>query len=225
MNRTLIIGDIHGCINTFKHLLYKILDINTSDRIIILGDLIDRGPKSKDVVDELIRLQKEKFNICSLRGNHEQMLIDSSIFKDNFPLWSRNGGAKTCESFKIKHIKELPNEYIEFFKSLPNYIQLDKYLLVHAGLNFDIDNPLEDKEAMLWVRNNYIIKEKIGNRKLIVGHTPQSIDDIKKGLNSDIIKLDGGCVYYGYKKNLGDLVALDLENFKLFNTKNKDYTF
>ncbi len=225
MNRTLVIGDIHGCINTFKYLIYKILKIDTTDRIIILGDLIDRGPNSKAVVDEVIRLKKSGFKISSLRGNHEQMLIDASIFKDNFPLWKRNGGAKTCESFGINHIKELPKQYIDFFRAMPSYIELEKFILVHAGLNFDIDNPIDDKESMIWVRNNFIIKEKIENRKIIVGHTPQSIEEIQTGLNSDIIKLDGGCVYYGFKKNLGNLVALELDTQKLFYTQNIDSTF
>lgn len=223
MNRTLVIGDIHGCINTFRKLLYNVLHIDKDDRIVLLGDLIDRGPDSKSVVDEVIKLTEENYNIISIRGNHEQMLIDTSIIKDNFTLWKRNGGAKTIESFKITHINELSKEYLEFFKSMPSFVELENYILVHAGLNFEIDNPLEDKTSMMWVRNNSIEKEKINGKRLIVGHTPQSIDDIIIGLKTDIIKLDGGCVYYGFKKNLGYLVALELENMKLHYTVNTDY--
>lgn len=223
MNRTLVIGDIHGCIRTFRELLYNILHIDKGDRIILLGDLIDRGPDSKSVIDEIINLKNDKYDITALRGNHEQMLIDTSIIKDNFALWKRNGGARTIESFNISHINELDKSYLEFFKSMPHFIELDDFVLVHAGLNFEIENPLEDKTSMMWVRNNSIEKEKIKGKRLIVGHTPQSIEDIIVGLNSEIIKLDAGCVYYGFKKNLGYLAALDLETMKLQYSINIDY--
>jgi serine/threonine protein phosphatase 1 len=79
MPRVFIIGDIHGCNKTFRKLVLEKISIRKTDKIYCLGDYIDRGPDSKGVIDFIIQLRKDGFNIHTLRGNHEQLLLESEI--------------------------------------------------------------------------------------------------------------------------------------------------
>ncbi len=82
-------------------------------------------------------------------------------------------------------------------------------------MNFELDDPFQDEEAMLWIRDEICVPEKIGGRKLVCGHTPVPLAKIESSLSTNKILLDGGCVYYGTHPNVGYLVALELETLKL----------
>ncbi len=225
MDRVIVIGDIHGCVNTLKELLYNIIKINKSDKLIFLGDYIDRGLHSREVIDELIYLKNNNYNTIFLRGNHEQMLLDTYFHPELYPQWLINGAANTLSSFRINNIKDLDENYLRFFQSTKFYYEIENYVIVHAGLNFELENPLNDIISMLWTRNLSIDKSKINNRKLIVGHTPKLISEIKESIyKGDTIFLDGGVVYNDMKteSGKGNLVAYDLINDELFYLENSE---
>ena len=209
MKRTFAIGDIHGCCKTFKKLLLNNLNINKKDEIYCLGDYIDRGEDSKGVIDFILDLRSEGFQIHTLRGNHEQLLLDSIVDEDEKKTWLRNGGNKTLQSFGIKSLTELPEKYLSFFKETEFHIKVGECILVHAGLNFDAENIFQDQEAMLWMRDYEAFEPALGNRILIHGHTPESLDFIlnQKG---NCINIDGGCVFNQHDR-LGNLVSFDLK--------------
>lgn len=221
--RRIVVGDIHGCYKSLYNLLNEVIKINKKDYIYFLGDFIDRGNKSKKVVNYIIELLIKGYNIKCLLGNHEQMLLESLNSDSSFSNWYKSGGKQTLESFDINHPIELKKKYKLFFENLFNYIELDDYILVHGGLNFSYENPLGDISSMCWIRNldpNEINISKIKNKKIIVGHTPTSLDEIINSLNSNRIVLDGGCVYNNSDENLGHLVALDIDSMELFTQKN-----
>lgn len=125
------ISDIHGCFHTFKELLNKI-GLNKSDELYLLGDYINRGSNSKEVIDFVIDLQNQNYAIKTLKGNHEEMVFDSIELED----WT-NGEEETLKSFGIKHLKELAKKYINWFSNLSHFIEYDEFIFVHAGLNFN----------------------------------------------------------------------------------------
>ncbi len=218
IHRIIAIGDIHGCCKTFKKLLIENLKITRPDVIYLLGDYIDRGPDSKGAIDFILHLRSEGFQIHTLRGNHEQMLLD--LIHDNFEkrIWLDNGGNATLKSFNISAANKLPEKYFSFFHQTQLYIQTNDYIFVHAGLNFYNEDIFEDKEAMLWIRDFYPDQPVLGNRLLIHGHTQLPLQAIldQKG---NCIDIDGGCVYTS-QKNLGYLVAYDLLAKKYIAEKN-----
>ncbi len=218
MKRIFAIGDIHGCCNTFKEMLLNKIKIQKSDKIYCIGDYIDRGKDSKGVIDFILKLRLDGYHIYTLRGNHEQMLLDSVINETEMDIWLRNGGSETMQSFGINSIKELPYQYLSFFKRTKFYIKTRKYIFVHAGLNFNNENIFEDKEAMLWIRDFYPEQFVLKNKLLIHGHTPESLDYIlnQKG---NCINIDGGCVFRDYAY-LGKLVALNLNERKFIPVNN-----
>jgi serine/threonine protein phosphatase 1 len=220
-NRTFVIGDIHGCSATLRRLVDITLLPHLDDRIYLLGDLIDRGPDSKGVLDFIFELRERGLSVESICGNHEEMYRQASRSRHNMGLWSANGGQATLASFQADGIGDIPQRYRDFLDSLPIYVLLDDFVLVHAGLNFDTQDPFSDVVAMLWTRDSYVDPQRIGGRRLICGHTPVSLSSLEESLSSSKIMLDNGCVFGGLPET-GRLAALELESMTLFLQSNID---
>ncbi len=219
--RTFVIGDIHGCAATLRRLVVSMLKPVPGDQIYLLGDIIDRGPDSKGVLDFIFELRARGLSVSSVRGNHEEMLLQASDNNYNLSLWTTNGGQAALQSFQADGPGDIPHIYRDFLDSLPPYILLDDFVIVHAGLNFDPPNPFEDTGAMLWTRSPYVDRQRIGGRRLICGHTPVSRTRLEASLNSSKIMLDNGCVFVG-RSDMGSLAALELESMKVYYQKNID---
>ena len=218
MERTFAIGDMHGCIRTFDALLFNKIQIQKTDSIYCVGDYIDRGKSSKEVIDLILKLNAEGYHVYTLRGNHEQMMLDADSYEEAMDLWLKNGGKATMKSFEIDSLSDLPDKYLSFLMRTEFYLKKDNYIFVHAGLNFDIENIFEDKDAMLWARDFAPHQPALGNQLLIHGHTPESLKYIlnQKG---NCINIDGGCVYTN-SACFGNLVAFDVNEKKFISISN-----
>lgn len=219
--RTFVIGDIHGCAATLRRLVEEMLHPLPADHIYLLGDLIDRGPDSKGVLDLIFELRERGLSVSSIRGNHEEMFLQAVDDHQSLGMWTANGGFATLASFQADGPGDIPLRYRDFLGSLPLFILLDDFVIVHAGLNFDTQNPFLDADAMLWTRSHSVDRQRIGGRRLICGHTPVSLDQLKASLNGSKIMLDNGCVFGGLPES-GNLAALELMSMKLFLQPNID---
>lgn len=223
--RRFAISDIHGCARTFKRLVKEKLRLQPGDTLFLLGDYVDRGPDAKGVLDYIFKLQTKGVHIHALRGNHEDLLLKglySKSLRRNFLL---NGGDTTLKSFGVKALEDIPEKYIAFLRQLDYYFEVEDKLLVHAGFNFQARHIFEDREAMIWIRGMDIEEEKLGNRYVIHGHTPQSKMDIKRQFNRQprprALNIDCGCVYrhrFGAR-----LCALNLDTWQLHFSRNVDF--
>jgi serine/threonine protein phosphatase 1 len=220
--RKFVIGDIHGCALTLESLLFKKCKIKKEDYLYFLGDYIDRGKRIKKSLDFLLDLSEQNYNCNFLIGNHEEAFLNSLDNYQYFINWKKIGGSDTLKSFKVNFPAEIPAKYVDFIRNLKYYFIVDRYVLTHGGLNTSIDDPFTDFYSMLWTRAEKINTKKIDGRKLIVGHTPKSLQFIKESLKKDVINLDGGCVYKDYNPLYGNLVALELNSKELFVQKNID---
>lgn len=219
MERIVAIGDIHGCNEALQIMLFEEINIKKTDHLYFLGDYIDRGPDSKGVIDTLINLQQENYNIHTLRGNHEEMMMDSYKNFESFIRWYSNGGIATLESFGVDSYADMEKEYRDFFEQTKFYTENGKYIFTHAGLNFDRPDIFADKEAMLWARGFKPNQSALFNKILIHGHTPKSLSYINEQ-KGNCINIDGGCVYAD-RKNLGNLVAISLPEKEFIVVENK----
>src|SRR4051794_38137109 len=122
MGRIFAIGDIHGCCKTFQKLLLDKIHILKTDKIYCIGDYIDRGKDSKGVIDFIIKLRKKGYHIHTLRGNHEQLMMDSTQSEAKFKHWTKNGGEATLKSFRIASYDKLKPVYKNFFKRTKYFI-------------------------------------------------------------------------------------------------------
>jgi serine/threonine protein phosphatase 1 len=89
-NRLFAIGDIHGCFDSLKELVKNKIQLQKNDKLILLGDYIDRGNKSKEVIDFIIELLEKGYDVIPLMGNHEAMLLDAYENEKNTPNWIQN---------------------------------------------------------------------------------------------------------------------------------------
>jgi len=162
---TYAIGDIHGCLDELKHLIQTLQEkagLSSADRLVFVGDYIDRGPDSKGVIDYLIQLQG-RYPCIFLMGNHEDMMlwylgirhgskISLSDASQRAGAWLPNGGRQTLTSYGIDIIdyfnsggvhdqlasdlvpKFIPRNHIEFLRNLSYHYIQDSILFVHAGI-------------------------------------------------------------------------------------------
>lgn len=209
--RTIVIGDIHGCYHELKRLLRKLKDSGKynkkTDKLIFLGDYIDRGDNSRLVVKLIRKMQKNNKNVIALMGNHEDMLINY-INNGNID-WAYNGANKTLNSY-TGFESEFESD-IEWMKSLPLYHKDKNFIYVHAGL--DLKKPLNEqtRNTMLWTREEFIYDTTKYNKRVIYGHTPSvAITGLNKPYTfNNNISIDTGCVFDGA------LTALIIDNGKV----------
>ena len=221
MQRTFFVGDIHGCARTFKKMVEETIQLTREDVLYCVGDYIDRGPRSKEVVDYILALRAKSYQVYTLRGNHEQMLLDARLGGSAQMLWMMNGGESTLRSFGVASPDEIDEKYQAFFAGTEFYKTGKNFITVHAGLNFDAEDPFNDLESILWIRGYEVDRDFLNNRLLIHGHTPTPKEQILLQPFEGAINIDGGCFYKSHPE-MGHLVALSFEEQKFFVVDNKD---
>lgn len=219
ISRIFAIGDIHGCFNSMKELIENKIQLRDDDKLIFLGDYIDRGPDSKKVLDYISELQNNDYDIVTLCGNHESMIVDAYYNESATSKWIQNGGSETLKSFDINSLKVIDPKYIDFFRSLKFYYEMDKYLFVHAGFNDKLENPFSDNYSMLWHSREQYFNPLLKDRIVIHGHSPVSLNITEKLIknNSKVINIDGGCVYPN--TNLGKLITFEVNTGSILIAK------
>ena len=213
------------------------IKLKKEDTLFILGDIIDRGPDSKGVIDYIMQLEADGYKVTTLRGNHEDYLlkvIESEKNQGFWPRlggqgktrkeWFRFGGDTTLKSFGVARISNIEDKYVDWLKALPYFAKYGRFLIVHAGFNFKKDDIFEDENAMLWIRDYEIVPEKLGGRTIIHGHVPVDLEFIYSCLDSTtfhFIALDNG-VYMYDRPGYGNLMALELNTLAVRIQPNLD---
>lgn len=218
--RLLAIGDIHGCFEALRELVEDRVRLQTADRLILLGDYIDRGPQSREVVDYILGLREKGYDLITLTGNHEAMLLESVSGRSQLATWMMNGGDLTLYSFGLGSVDEMEEHHLNFFRSLEYFYLQEPYLFVHAGFNDELADPFQDRQQMIWSRREKYSNPVFSGMTIIHGHTPVTLSECGRlvGSGSHILNLDTGCVY-GDWGGYGHLTALDLKTKELFSVK------
>lgn len=191
-HRAYAIGDVHGCLDLLEQLLAAIEEEIARDSprkasIIFLGDLIDRGPKSAQVVDKLRTYSPEGAAAHFIMGNHEEVMLNvldgqAELLAD----WLRFGGAETLQSYgldpadlegqsdetKAQSIREVvPAEHREFLAGFSDSISFGGYLFVHAGIRPGIDVAEQSQSDLRWIREPFLQDERDHGFVVVHGHT------------------------------------------------------
>lgn len=208
MNRTIVIGDLHGCYEETCELLDAV-KATENDRVIFLGDLVDRGPDNDKCVDLVMLIEKRQGSHACVLGNHES----KHIFYENIRI--RNGKVDVVIPTHAATRAQLRAEHYDYFRSLPHYIRLPEYnaIVVHAGmwpgrsveqqthshlLHIQSIDPDDMSETSLWpskvrgrVGHKFWTNFYTGSEKIIFGHSV-----LDKPLVTDkVIGIDGGAVF------------------------------
>jgi serine/threonine protein phosphatase 1 len=205
--KTFIVGDVHGCLDMLKRLMGIIGWSPEADRLIFLGDFIDRGSQSRGVVEYVMEIVKLSERVECVMGNHERILLDFIDGKD-VNTFFLNGGLATLNSYRTDQQKQagflIPDDHLLFFRSLKLLIELEDYYVVHAGLRPGLPIANQSTEDMLWIRDSFIFSNYFFGKRVIFGHTPFAQPLVMENK----IGLDTGAVY-GNK-----LTCLELPSFK-----------
>lgn len=177
-----VVGDIHGCLAEVRYLIEQ-LPLELGDRLVFLGDYIDRGPHSMGVVSYLLELPKQaNVNAVFLKGNHEDMFLDYLGLAGNHgDVFLANGGLATLASYGISApsfggaevAEQLPRAHLNFYQNLKTFCIVNAYLCVHAGIQ--PLKKLEEQTAaeMYWIRGEFIRNPHKLPFTVLFGHTPQ----------------------------------------------------
>ena len=216
--RRFAISDIHGCFKTYQALLSQI-SLKKDDYLFILGDAVNRGPDSSSILDDILNRKAKGFQIFYLRGNHEQAILDTIERKPKHIkrlIKNHNNGGL----FDKRIIKE---KYHNLLQETYHYIETEDYFLVHAGFNFDADEPFQDSRPMLFIKQFKAKKEPLKNKKVIVGHKPKKLQKIISRLATEKRKIyiDNGCVNHDLK-GMGNLICFNLDTKAVSIQRNID---
>ncbi len=224
--RRIAISDIHGCARTFRNLL-RTIELTPEDHLFLLGDYVDRGPDSKGVLDTIFELQAAGYRLTCLKGNHEEGLEWALESVERFEHWLFWGGDATLSSFGASHPAQIPERYLCFLESLPPVHIEDRWIMVHAGLDFKAADPLANEHALMWIRNWYdeIDYEWLGDRYIVHGHdrtTMPRILTMRDQLDHlRVQNIDCGCFDLDTPGS-GHLCAFDLDARTLWFEPNAD---
>lgn len=221
MSRILAISDIHGCYDEFCQLLELTKYDPRKDQLVLVGDYVDRGPKSKEVVERVHSLVINDGAIA-IKGNHDDMFIKHLLFdeEEHRSRHLRNGALTTFQSYynsdlQAENLLEAKQyildhfiEHINFLRDLPLYHETDKHLFVHAGINPLVHDWKQTSERdMIWIRNDFFDHPTNLSKKVVFGHTicPKLHKKADVWFCADKIGIDGGAVY-GHQLNCLEIV-------------------
>lgn len=190
------IGDIHGRSDALEDLIDIIKgDMNLSANsgrplMVFLGDYVDRGPKSKDVVDFILRLQANpSFEVIVLKGNHEEAILRFLQEPEFGPVWADYGGLATLASYGInppsgrtdqaawnaasEQLSELmPKAHLDFYERLNLMTTVGDYAFVHAGVRPGVPLSDQTERDLLWIRDDFLSAPGKFEKIIVHGHTP-----------------------------------------------------
>ncbi|MEM7655220.1 MAG: metallophosphoesterase [Bacteroidota bacterium] len=202
--RKIAISDIHGHPRTFLALLDQI-GLAKEDELYLLGDFVNKGPDSEGLLDQIISLQQQGFQLAGVRGNHDQMWLNE--YEQGF-----------------RYLRESHRKFLE---ELPLYLHISPFWMVHAGFNFMSGDPLNDQRAMMSIRNwrNKLNYDWLEKEIILHGHVRRTRAQIELdvAMEGPVIDIDNGC-FNVFEAGQGHLCALDLTNFQLWFQENLDHS-
>lgn len=209
-----VVGDVHGEYDLLEKLLMH-WDQET-ENLIFLGDLADRGPKSKACFEKVLALVNSGQARC-IKGNHEVMFLEwLENPEERYLNYLRNGGKETIEDLLFEdatveqspqelaaQIKEQYPELLAGLKALPFYIEEESFICVHAGINLDLEDWRETSERdFVWMREEFFNHPERPDKRVIFGHTP--VQTLHEDQTSTLLwyrdgrwNIDGGAAYGG----------------------------
>lgn len=191
------VGDVHGRADLLSALLRRIgedaagLGLEVPPILVFLGDYVDRGDHSRSVVDQVIAARNEgRFEVRTLKGNHEAALLAFLEDASFGPTWADYGGIQTLQSYGVApplrrsdregwekaredFAARLPPSHLDFFGNLELAITLGDYVFVHAGVRPGTPLEAQREHDLLWIRDEFLRFEGPFERVVVHGHTPE----------------------------------------------------
>lgn len=167
--RTLVIGDIHGCDRALETLLPH-LNLTAADTFVVLGDIVDRGLGTRQVIERLMDLQT-RCKLVYIKGNHEETMLDALLGGQLRELWLMHGGLEAIASYGGE--AEIPEAHIRYMEDALDYWETETAIYIHANLEPGVELPRQDSDWLRWRKLTGDEKPHPSGRTVYCGHTPQ----------------------------------------------------
>jgi serine/threonine protein phosphatase 1 len=202
--RLIAIGDVHGCGLALDAVLNSI-DPKSDDCIVFLGDVVDQGKESRDVLERIIALKKQ-CHVVLIQGNHEEMMFAARENEQALRYWENCGGVQTLNSYRFGGtLDEIPAQHWALLETCVPYYETDEFILTHANYLADLAMADQPDYTLRWELFDQT-KERphFSGKTVVVGHTEQKDAEVLK--LGFAMCIDTVCCKYGW------LTALDLHS-------------
>ena len=202
--RLIAIGDVHGCVHALDALIDAIAPA-PHDQLVFLGDLIDQGRETRDVLDRLIEL-KQRCSVVLIQGNHEEMLYAARENEQALRYWEMCGGVATLNSYRCGgSLMDIPKEHWMLLDECRPYYETDGYIFTHANYLPDLPMALQPGYQLRWAlfEPNRMLPH-FSRKPVLVGHTEQVQGEILD--LGFAMCIDTACWRYGW------LTAIDVSS-------------
>lgn len=192
--RVYAIGDIHGRADLLQQLHEMIIhDVESTDtpaenKVVYLGDYLDRGPYAKETIEEVLSGLPADFSPEYLRGNHEDLFLHFLEDASVLDVWLGLGGqatllnygiqapgsgfdAKRAEDVREAFLDAVPSRHLEFLKTLKPFVQIGDFFFVHAGIRPGIPLQKQSEDDLFWIRDDFLESKTDHGAKIVHGHT------------------------------------------------------
>ena len=196
---TFAIGDVHGCLDELRSLLELCRRCagGMEHEFILLGDYVDRGPASNEVIAFLMREQAAgKCRLRCLRGNHDDMLLraaDPARSDAELMQWFGNGGEATLDAYGLDDPVELPADHLAWISALPVRVHEGERFFVHAGVRPAIPLSQQVEHDLLWIREPFLSSRQWHGALVVHGHTPTA--GAAPDVRSNRVNVDTGACF------------------------------
>lgn len=168
--RTLAMGDIHGCASALESLLHFVQPTEL-DTLVLLGDVVDRGPDTRRAIDQLLAVSALTKTVL-IMGNHEELMRDAVSGTGLLNTWLDHGGRETLASYD-NAIENIPASHLRFLLTARPWWESDTEIFVHASLERGVSLRNQDREFLRWKHLAGSESPHPSGKRVICGHTPQ----------------------------------------------------
>lgn len=231
--RLYAIGDVHGRFDLLEEMHRQIEDDLARDcppdwRLIHLGDYVDRGPQSREVIDLLARRTASDPRVLALLGNHDQGLLDYLHAPETEHLFARFGGETTARSYGVEAdflspetrrqtrdalLAAMPNSHVDFLESRPRAIAFGDFFFCHAGIRPNVALDRQDPSDLIWIRRDFLDHVGLHPKVVVHGHTPASSVEIRPNR----VNLDTGA----YRTGILSALAIDGREKRILEVRDR----
>lgn len=210
--RVIAIGDVHGCATALQKLLDAIAP-QPEDTLVFLGDLVDRGPDSKGVVDQVLELNG-KCGLRVIQGNHEEMMLNV-VDGESPQEWLKHGGVATLDSYGFTgDLSVIPEAHLVLMREALPFYETENHFFTHG--NYEPQKAFEDQDPMILRWQNLIVSTPgphTSGKKAVLGHTPDKSGEIFD--IGHLVCIDTFCYGGGW------LTALDVEGGTIWQSNDE----
>lgn len=233
------IGDVHGRLDLLTALHADIVadrqarPHDGSDVVVYLGDYVDRGPYSREVIEYLLNDPLPGFTAVHLMGNHDEAMLSFLDDAGIGPTWASFGGESTLLSYGVRTtpdmigmrrfeamrrqlVANIPSSHIAFLRGLQLSYEAGDYLFAHAGIRPGVPLDRQDREDLLWIRGTFLSSVADHGKVIVHGHTPTEAPEVR----ANRIGIDTGA----FASGILTCLVLEGEERRLLSTGAADWS-